>query len=80
MNSRDRANLDFLMNTSAEDFESWLGTASNDDIDYALELVKKSKSELLLQQIELQDLMVEYEEDMADAMSVIERIKNVGKI
>ena len=80
MNSRDRANLDFLMNTSAEDFESWLGAASNDDIDYALELVKKSKSELLLQQIELQDLMAEYEEDMADAKLVIERIKNVGKV
>ena len=68
------------MNTSAEDFESWLGTASNDDIDYALELVKKSKSELLLQQIELQDLMAEYEEDMVDAKLAIERIKNVGKV
>ena len=80
MNSRDRANLDFLMNTSAEDFESWLDAASTDDIDYAMELVKKSKSELLLQQIELQDLMAEYEEDMVDAKLAIERIKNVGKV
>jgi hypothetical protein len=80
MNSRDRANLDFLMNTSAEDFDAWMQTASNDDIDYAMELIKRSKVELMVQQIELQDLMVEYEEDMADARLAIERIKNVGKI
>lgn len=80
MNSRDRANLDFLMNTSAEDFDAWMQTASNDDIDYAMELIKRSKVELMVQQIELQDLMVEYEEDMTDARLAIERIKNVGKI
>jgi hypothetical protein len=34
----------------------------------------------MVQQIELQDLMVEYEEDMTDARLAIERIKNVGKI
>jgi hypothetical protein len=68
------------MNTSAEDFDAWMQTASNDDIDYAMELIKRSKVELMVQQIELQDLMVEYEEDMADARLAIERIKNVGKI
>jgi hypothetical protein len=80
MNSRDRANLDFLMNTSPEDFDAWMDAASNDDIDYAMELIKRSKVELMVQQIELQDLMVEYEEDMTDARLAIERIKNVGKI
>ena len=52
MNSRDRANLDFLMNTSAKDFDEWMNNASNDDIDYAMELIKRSKVELMVQQIE----------------------------
>lgn len=80
MNSRDRTNLDFLLNIPAEEFNDWLDAASNDDVDYALELIRKSKAENLLQQIELEEVMYSYEDDMAEANKVIQRIKNVGKI
>lgn len=81
MNSRDRTNLDFLMNIPAEEFEAWLDQASSDDVDYALEIIRKSKAETLLQMIELEEVMYSYEDDdMAEAKQVIQRIKNVGKV
>ena len=80
MNSRDRANLEFLMNTPEHDFDEWLETANGDDIEYALELIRKSKTEKMIEMIELQDLMAQDMEDMDDARTVWERIRNVGKI
>ena len=80
MNSRDRANLDFLMNIPAEEFDAWLECASNDDIDYAIQIIRKSKAEKLLEMIELEEVMYTCDDDMAEANAVIERIKNVGKI
>lgn len=80
MNSRDRANLEFLMNTPEDDFSEWLETASNDDVEYALELIRKSKTEKMIEIMELQDLMAQDVEDMDDARTVWERVRNVGKI
>ena len=76
MNSRDRTNLDFLMNIPAEEFDAWLLQASDDDVDYAIEIIRKSKAEVILETIELEEVMYSYEEDMAEANKVIERIKN----
>ena len=76
MNSRDRANLDFLMNVPAEEFDAWLDVASNDDVDYALDLIRKSKAEMIMEIMEMEELMYSYEEDMAEANEVIERVKH----
>ena len=76
MNSRDRTNLDFLLNIPAEEFDDWLDKASDDDVDYALEIIRKSKAETIVEMIELEEVMYSYEEDMAEANKVIERIKN----
>ena len=76
MNSRDRTNLDFLLNIPAEEFDDWLDKASDDDVDYALEIIRKSKAELILETVELEEVMYSYEEDMAEANKVIQRIKN----
>ena len=76
MNSRDRTNLDFLMNIPAEEFDAWLLQASDDDVDYAIEIIRKSKAEVILETIELEEVMYSYEEDMAEANEVIQRIKN----
>jgi allophanate hydrolase subunit 1 len=79
MNFRDKNNLEFLMGISNEEFDDWLEVASNDDVDYALELIRKSKTEKMVEIIELQDLMAQYEDDMTDAKMILERIQNVGK-
>ena len=68
------------MNTPEHDFDDWLETANEDDIEYALELIRKSKTEKMIEMIELQDLMTQDLEDMDDARTVWERVRNVGKI
>jgi len=75
MNDWDRDNLHFILNTTDESFEDWLDQADNDDIDYALELIRTAKAELLVQEHELLDGV----DDMADANLLIDRIRNVGK-
>ena len=67
------------MGISNEEFDDWLEVASNDDVDYALELIRKSKTEKMVEIIELQDLMAQYEDHMTDAKMILERIQNVGK-
>jgi hypothetical protein len=39
MNERDRDNLAFIMALSKKGFDEWMRVATNDDIDYALELI-----------------------------------------
>lgn len=77
MNSRDRLNLDFILNTDSKQFDEWIETVGADDIDYALELIRRAKVEKTMEMIELQDLMAEYEDEMDDAKHIINRIKTL---
>lgn len=73
MNKRDRDNLKFLMAIDEKTFDDWMNHADDDDIEYALQLIKIAKVELLSKQIELIDEV----KDFSDAKEVIERIKNI---
>ena len=73
MNEWDRDNLNFIMNTSEEGFDEWLDQADNDDIAYALELIRMAKAELMIQEMEFTDDISNFTE----ASQLIERIKNV---
>jgi hypothetical protein len=73
MNKWDRDNLDFIMNNSEEGFDEWLDQANNDDIAYALELIRMAKAELMIQEMEFTDDISNFTE----ASKLIERIKNV---
>lgn len=75
MNDWDRDNLHFILNTTDESFEEWLDQADNDDIDYALSLIRTAKAELLTQEHELLDEI----NDTTEADLLIDRIRNVGK-
>ena len=75
MNDWDRDNLHFILNTTDESFDDWLDQADNDDVDYALSLIRTAKAELLTQEHELLDEV----NDMSDANLLIDRIRNVGK-
>lgn len=75
MNSRDKQNLDFLLNVPAEEFEDWLDVATDDDVDYALELIRKHKAEKFVEIMEIEEVMYSFEEDMMDAKEVIGKIK-----
>lgn len=73
MNEWDRDNLNFIMNTSEEGFDEWLDQADNDDVAYALELIRMAKAELMVQEMEFTDEVSNFNE----ASQLIERIKNV---
>lgn len=68
------------MGSSPEEFDEWMNVATTDDIDYAMELIRQHRLELMNTELELQDLMAVHEDEMTEAKAVIERIKNVGKI
>jgi hypothetical protein len=75
MNEHDRNNLKFILHTDEEKFDEWLQTASNEDVDYALELIRIAKSELLVQEAEFYDAVV----DLSEANRIIDVIRNLGK-
>lgn len=78
MNEHDKKNLDFLLKSEQEDFDKWMDEASHDDIEYALEIIRKSKSELMVEQMELQDAAIMYEDDISEAKHILDRIRTVG--
>jgi hypothetical protein len=73
MNDWDRDNLKFIMETDDGAFDEWLDQADNDDVVYALELIRMAKAELIVQEMELCDNVANFNE----ANQLIERIKNV---
>lgn len=46
MNSHDRANLEFLRTLSADALQNWFSQASEDDVEYAQELLDAWEREL----------------------------------
>lgn len=77
MNSHDRSNLNFIMSLNEQEFDSWLNFMSNEDIDYALELIRRAKAENQLEEMELAEVMYMHDDDMTEANKVIDKIKNM---
>jgi putative SOS response-associated peptidase YedK len=71
MNDWDRDNLNFLLTISSETFEDWLSQADEDDVEYAIELLRAAKSELIVQQMEVLDTV----QDTSTANNFIEQIR-----
>jgi hypothetical protein len=71
MNNWDRDNLNFLLTIDSETFEDWLQQADEDDIDYAIELLRAAKSELIVEQMEILDGV----QDISTANNFIEQIR-----
>jgi hypothetical protein len=71
MNDWDRSNLHFILDSdeaTLEDFYSW---ATEDDLAYALSLVRQARTELLVQEAELLDEV----EDLSSACSVLKQFQ-----
>jgi len=71
MNDWDKDNLNFLLTISSETFEDWLSQADEDDVEYAIELLRVAKSELIVQQMEVLDTV----QDTSTANNFIEQIR-----
>jgi hypothetical protein len=73
MNEWDRDNLKFIMETDDGAFDEWLEQADDNDINYALELIRMARAELMVQEMEMTDSVSNFTE----ANMLIERIKSV---
>ena len=67
MNDHDRSNLQFILSLDEDGFDKWTATLSEDDVDYALELLKSARTEVMMQAVSLTDEV----EDTSDAMDVL---------
>jgi hypothetical protein len=71
MKQYDRDNLKFLMQCPQVQFDAWMDEATDDDIDYALEIIRQAKAELMVEQMEIEEVAYTYEDDMAEAKKVL---------
>jgi hypothetical protein len=76
MNDWDRDNLNFIMNVTGEDFDLWLEQADDDDIQYAIELIRMAKLEIRTQEMLCEMELTDDVQDISQAAHLIERIKN----
>ena len=76
MNAHDKSNLQFIMALTQEEFEVWYGQISDDDSEYAMELLKQARQELTIQEMELRDEVQTFNE----AKNVLDRFTLKGKV
>ncbi len=67
MNDHDRNNLNFILSLDESGFDKWTSTLTEDDIDYAIELLKTARTEVMLQAASLSDDV----KDTHEAMNVL---------
>lgn len=67
MNDHDRNNLNFIMSLDEKAYDEWTASLSEDDVDYALELLKAARTEVTMQHASLLDEV----EDCTEAMNVL---------
>lgn len=70
MNDHDRQNLQFLLYIDQKTFLKWYAQASKDDIDYALELFARARSEFMIVDMEVNDDV----QDLTQAKQVLHKI------
>ena len=77
MNEWDRNNLHFILDSDEETLEDFYSWATEDDLAYALSLVREAKTELLLQEAYILDeLLTEATAaDVADASAVLRKFQ-----
>jgi len=71
MNPRDLDNFNYMMSLNEAEFDEWLLTISNDDVNYAMELIQVRREELAMAELGLSDEVG----DFTEALAVINRIK-----
>ena len=74
MDKWDRDNLNFLLNVDDETFEEFMSQSSEDDIDYAIELIQTHKAELMTRELELRDELAD-ENGLDEAQAVLAKFR-----
>jgi hypothetical protein len=74
MNKHDKENLRFLLSLSNKEICAWYETITEDEAEYALEILKQANLELAMQLASLHDVV----EDVTDAKIVLNRFTLKG--
>ena len=77
MNEWDRNNLHFILDSDEETLEDYYSWATEDDLAYALSLVREAKTELLIQEADILDELLTNAtaHDVADASAVLKQFQ-----
>jgi hypothetical protein len=67
MNDHDRSNLQFILSLDEKSYDDWTASLTEDDIDYALELLKAARTEAMMHIAQLADEV----EDTTEANSLL---------
>ncbi len=76
MNDWDRSNLHFLLDSDEETLDDFYSWATQDDLEYALTLIRQAKSELDIAEMEILDESSE-ENGLTEARQVLSRYTNI---
>lgn len=68
MNDHDRENLNFLLTASRATMLEWHEQASQDDYDYAMELLQQAMTELAVHELEVLDQTADQDVSQARAL------------
>ena len=77
MNDWDRNNLSFLRSLSGDALTEWAKTITADDLDYAIELLRRGTTELVIKELEEIDQIDHL--DLTEAQTAIAKIAVASK-
>lgn len=67
MNPNDLKNLEYMKSLSEDEFDQWIETIADDDIQYAIQLLQQARANLMLMEVELADEV----EELTEAQEVL---------
>lgn len=67
MNPHDLNNVRYIMSLTDDQFDEWADTLTDDDLSYAMEILRAARVENIRQELELTDNV----ESTAEAMTIL---------
>lgn len=74
MSDWDTSNLAYMQGLSENQFDKWIITLSDEDLDYAVSLYQRART----RNVVFEHNMLDDIDDVTQAQAVIEKIKNIG--
>ena len=74
MSDWDTSNLAYMQSLSENQFDKWIITLSDEDLDYAVSLYQRART----RNVVFEHNMLDDIDDVTQAQAVIEKIKNIG--
>jgi len=74
MNDWDSGNLAYMQSLSDDQFDEWVLSLSDEDLEYAVNLYQRARTRNVI----FEHNMLDDVEDVAQARVVLEKIKNMG--